>query len=109
MNPFLKRIHQIKNPDLDLPKGTRNPFLDLKSVFGFTERNTPLFNHKLRSLEIDMTYVENYRCFVSIVVLLQEWLYLSTNLSSSQDDLSEISLKVSSFSSHAFRDARKKT
>ena len=42
MNPFSKRIHQIKNPDLDLPKGTRNPFLDLKSVFGFTERNTPL-------------------------------------------------------------------
>ena len=41
MNPFSKRIHQIKNPDLDLPKGTRNPFLDLKSVFGFTERNTP--------------------------------------------------------------------
>ena len=25
-----------------MPKGTRNPFLDLKSVFGFTERNTPL-------------------------------------------------------------------
>ena len=42
MNPFSKRIHQIKNPDLDLSKGTRNPFLDLKSVFGFTERNTPL-------------------------------------------------------------------
>ena len=42
MNPFSKSIHQIKNPDLDLPKGTRNPFLDLKSVFGFTERNTPL-------------------------------------------------------------------
>ena len=42
MNPFSKRIHQIKNLDLDLPKGTRNPFLDLKSVFGFTERNTPL-------------------------------------------------------------------
>ena len=42
MNPFSKRIHQIKNPDLDLPKGTRNPFLDLKSIFGFTERNTPL-------------------------------------------------------------------
>ena len=41
MNPFSKRIHQIKNPDLDLSKGTRNPFLDLKSVFGFTERNTP--------------------------------------------------------------------
>ena len=41
MNPFSKRIHQIKNPDLDLPKGTRNPFLGLKSVFGFTERNTP--------------------------------------------------------------------
>ena len=40
-NPFSKRIHQIKNPDLDLPKGTRNLFLDLKSVFGFTERNTP--------------------------------------------------------------------
>ena len=47
MNPFSKRIHQIKNPDLDLPKGTRNPFLDVKSVFGFTERNTPLmfFNY----------------------------------------------------------------
>ena len=44
MNPFSKRIHQIKNPDLDLPKGTRNPFLDLKSVFGFTERNTPFFS-----------------------------------------------------------------
>ena len=43
-----------------------------------------------------------------MVVLLQEWLYLSTNLSSSQDDLNEISLKVSSFSRHAFRDARKK-
>ena len=42
MNPFSKRIHQIKNPDLDLPKGMRNPFLDRKSVFGFTERNTPL-------------------------------------------------------------------
>ena len=42
MNPFSKRIRQIKNPDLDLRKGTRNPFLDLKSVFGFTERNTPL-------------------------------------------------------------------
>ena len=41
MNPFSKRIHHIKNPDLDLPKGTRNSFLDLKSVFGFTERNTP--------------------------------------------------------------------
>ena len=41
MNPFSKRIHQIKNPDLDLPKGKRNPFLDLKSVFGFNERNTP--------------------------------------------------------------------
>ena len=26
MNPFSKRIPQIKNPDLDLPKGTRNPF-----------------------------------------------------------------------------------
>ena len=25
MNPFLKRIHQIKHPDLDSPKGTRNP------------------------------------------------------------------------------------
>ena len=44
-----------------------------------------------------------------MVILLQEWLYLSTNLSSSQDDLNEISLKVSSFSRHAFRDARKKT
>ena len=44
MNPFSKRIHQIKNPDLDLSKGTRNPFLDLKSVFGFTERNTPSIN-----------------------------------------------------------------
>ena len=42
MNPFSKRIHQIKNPDLDLPKGTRNPFLDLKSVSGFTKRNTPI-------------------------------------------------------------------
>ena len=38
MNPCTE---WIKNPDLDLPKGTRNPFLDLKSVFGFTERNTP--------------------------------------------------------------------
>ena len=47
MNPFSKRIHQIKNPDLDLPKGTRNPFLDLKSVFGFTERNTPLISCRL--------------------------------------------------------------
>ena len=44
MNPFSKRIHQIKNLDLDLPKGTRNPYLDLKSVFGFTERNTPLIS-----------------------------------------------------------------
>ena len=26
MNPFSKRIHLIKNPDFDLPKGTRNPF-----------------------------------------------------------------------------------
>ena len=42
MNPFSKGIHQIKNPGFDLPKGTRNPFLDLKSDFGFTERNTPL-------------------------------------------------------------------
>ena len=41
MNPFSKRIHQIKYPDLDLVKGTRNPFLDVKSVSGFTERNTP--------------------------------------------------------------------
>ena len=41
MNPFSKWIHQMENPDLDLPKGTRNPFLDLKSVFEFTERNTP--------------------------------------------------------------------
>ena len=39
---------------------------------------------------------------------LQEWLYLSTNLSSSEDDLNEISLKVSSFSRHAFRDRSKK-
>ena len=42
MNPLSKRIHQIKNPFLNLPKGTRNPFEDLNSVFGFTERNTPL-------------------------------------------------------------------
>ena len=28
LNQFSKRIHRIKNPDLDLPKGTRNPFLD---------------------------------------------------------------------------------
>ena len=26
MNPFSKRIPQIKNSDLDLPKGTGNPF-----------------------------------------------------------------------------------
>ena len=32
-----------------------------------------------------------------MVVLLQEWLYLSTNLYSSEDDLNKISLKVSSF------------
>ena len=32
-----------------------------------------------------------------MVVLLQEWLYLSTNLCSSEDDLNKISLKVSSF------------
>ena len=42
MNPLSKRIHQIKNSFLNLPKGTRNPFEDLNSVFGFTERNTPL-------------------------------------------------------------------
>ena len=36
-----KSDDQMENPDLDLPKGTRNPFLDLKSVFEFTERNTP--------------------------------------------------------------------
>ena len=47
MNLFSKRIHQIKNPDLDLPKGTRNPFLDRKSVFGFTERNTPIVKNCL--------------------------------------------------------------
>ena len=52
MNPFSKRIHQIKNPDLDLPKGTRNPFLDLKSVFGFTERNTPLITVLTASLSV---------------------------------------------------------
>ena len=34
-----------------------------------------------------MTYIENYICFVSTVVLLQEWLYLSTNLCSSEDVL----------------------
>ena len=50
MNPFSKRIHQIKNPDLDLPKGTRNPFLDLQSVFGFTERNTPIINTSIKKL-----------------------------------------------------------
>ena len=55
MNPFSKRIHQIKNPDLDLPKGTRNPFLDLKSVFGFTERNTPYIDG-LERLQISTQY-----------------------------------------------------
>ena len=55
MNLFSKRIHQIKNPDLDLPKGTRNPFLDLKSVFGFTERNTP-FNCALSTTEYFTQY-----------------------------------------------------
>ena len=36
----------MKNPDLDLPRGTRNPSQDLESVFGFTERSTPLdVNH----------------------------------------------------------------
>ena len=49
-----------------------------------------------------MTYIENYICFVSTVVLLQEWLYLSTNLCSSEDVLNEISLKASSFSRHTF-------
>ena len=28
VDPFSKRMHQIKNPNLDLLKGTRNPFLD---------------------------------------------------------------------------------
>ena len=69
MNPFSKRIHQIKNPDLDLPKGTRNPFLDLKSVFGFTERNTPtIYRQNIKStgslryvLHIQQTTI-NYSC-----------------------------------------------
>ena len=54
-----------------------------------------------------MTYIENYICFVSTVVLLQEWLYLSTNLCSSEDVLNEISLKASSFSRHTFRNRSK--
>ena len=59
MNPFSKRIHQIKNPDLDLPKGTRNPFLDLKSVFGFTERNTPQENNDLENDDLENDDLEN--------------------------------------------------
>ena len=55
-----------------------------------------------------MTYIENYICFVSTVVLLQEWLYLSTNLCSSEDVLNEISLKASSFSRDTFRNRSKK-
>ena len=47
-----------------------------------------------------MTYIENYICFVSTVVLLQEWLYLSTNLCSSEDVLNAISLKVQARSKH---------
>ena len=43
-----------------------------------------------------------------MVVLLQEWLYLSTNLCPSEDDLTEISLKVSSFPDTRSEIARKK-
>ena len=38
----VKKDSPDQNSFLNLPKGTRNPFEDLNSVFGFTERNTPL-------------------------------------------------------------------
>ena len=37
-----KWVQWIRNPFSDLPKGTENLFLDLKSGFGFDQRNTPL-------------------------------------------------------------------
>ena len=43
-----------------------------------------------------------------MVVLLKKWLYLSTNLCSSEDGLNEISLKMCSFSRHTFRNRSKK-
>ena len=61
MNPFSKRIHQIKNPDFDLLKGMQNPFSDQKFFFGSTERNTPFQNMVNLSLfgchVIDQAYV----------------------------------------------------
>ena len=42
---------------MDLPKGTRNPFLDLKSVFGFTERNTPSVINLLEKRKTKKGYI----------------------------------------------------
>ena len=39
--PFFKKDSPDQKSDLDLSKRTRNPFKDLNSVFGFTERKTP--------------------------------------------------------------------
>ena len=80
MNPFSKRIHQIKNPDLDLPKGTRNPFLDLKSVFGFTESNTPYLSSdwlKNNQLLSELTHA-HYREPVPLTIVMKIEMYYLT-------------------------------